>query len=101
MSEKENNEEKKVDSNIVYIGDKHLSNYITAIMMQFNKTNEVIIKSRGKFTSRAIDISEMIVNRFLEGKVTKKDVKIGSEEFKNEEERIIRVSTIEIKLVSK
>lgn len=86
------------DDNVVFIGGKPFMNYITGVVMQFTTQNasEVIIKSRGKFMSRAIDVAEVATKRFLEGQTEVKDIKINSEEFKNQEGRNVRVSTLEI-----
>lgn len=71
--------------------------------MQFTTqgAKEVLIKARGKFITRAVDISEVVRKRFLEGQVDLKDIKVDSEEFKNKEGKQVRVSTIEICLVHK
>ena len=68
--------------------------------MQFTTKNadDVIIKARGKFISRAVDVAEVSSKRFLESTVVVKDIKIDSEGFKNDEGKDIRVSTIEITL---
>ena len=73
-------------------------NYVTGVVMQFTTKNadEVIVKARGKFISRAVDVAEVASKRFLDNTVGTKDIKINSEEFKNNEGRDIRVSTIEI-----
>ena len=86
--------------NSIFIGPKPFMNYVTAVVMQFTTKNaqEVIIKARGKFISRAVDVSEVAGKRFLEGSVTVKDIKIDSEEFTNKEGKQVRVSTIEIVL---
>lgn len=71
--------------------------------MQFTTqgANEVIIKARGKFISKAVDISEVSSKRFLEGQVKLSDIKIDSEEFENKEGKQVRVSTIELYLKRK
>ena len=71
--------------------------------MQFTTQNsdEVVIKARGKFISRAVDVAEVSSKRFLENTTEVKDVKIGSEDFTNKEGRNIRVSFIEITLKKK
>ncbi|MBI2670536.1 RNA-binding protein [Candidatus Woesearchaeota archaeon] len=71
--------------------------------MQFTtqSAEEVVIKARGKFISRAVDVSEVAAKRFLENTVHVKDIKINSEEFENKEQRQVRVSTIEITLTRK
>ena len=86
--------------NSVFIGGKPFMNYITGVVMQFTTKNadDVIIKARGKFISRAVDVAEVAAKRFLENTITVKDIRIDSEGFKNNEGRDIRVSTIEITL---
>lgn len=86
--------------NSIFIGNKPFMNYVTAVVMQFTTKNadEIIIKARGKFISRAVDVSEVATKRFLVGQSVMKGIKIDSEEFKNKEGKDIRVSTIEITL---
>ena len=86
--------------NSIFIGGKPFMNYITGVVMQITtkNANEVIIKARGKFISRAVDVAEVSVKRFLEGQVEIKDIRIDSEEFENKEGKRVRVSTIEIVL---
>lgn len=86
--------------NSIFIGPKPFMNYVTAIVMQFTTKNaeEVVIKARGKFISRAVDVAEVAAKRFLESTVSVKDIKIDSEEFTNKEGKQVRVSTIEIVL---
>ncbi len=71
--------------------------------MQFTTqgADEVVIKGRGKFITRCVDIAEVATKRFLENKIKVTDIKIGSEEFENKEGKLVRVSTIEITLVKK
>lgn len=71
--------------------------------MQFTTqgAGEVLIKARGKFITRAVDIAEVTRKRFLEGQIDLKGIKIDSEEFENQEGRKIRVSTIEIAMGKK
>src|SRR3989344_9343327 len=79
------NKKRNVDDNTVFVGNKPLVNYIKSVLIQFNKRNapEVIIKSRGKFISKAVDVAE-IIKRTLEKKgVQVKDIKIASEHFEN------------------
>ena len=97
-------ETKKADrDNSIFVGGKPFMNYVTGVVMQFTTKNadEVIVKARGKFISRAVDVSEVAAKRFLEGSVEVKDIKIDSEEFQNKEGKNVRVSTIEITLVKK
>ncbi len=91
------------DDNNIFIGGKPFMNYVTAVVMQFTTkdASEVIVKARGKFISRAVDVSEVSSKRFLPETVAVKGIKINSEEFENTEGRKVRVSTIEITLAKK
>jgi len=88
------------DDNNIFIGNKPFMNYVTGVVMQFttNEASEVIVKARGKFIARAVDVAEVASKRFLKGSVQVKDIAINSEEFTNTEGRQVRVSTIEISL---
>ncbi len=88
------------DDNSIFIGNRPFMNYVTGVVMQFTTkgAEEVIVKARGKFIARAVDVSEVSAKRFLEGSVKVKDIKIDSEEFENKEGKQVRVSTIEIAL---
>jgi len=75
-------------------------NYVTGVVMQFTTkgAQNVVVKARGKFISRAVDVAEVAAKRFLEGQVAVRDIKVDSEEFTNKEGRQVRVSSIEITL---
>ncbi len=92
--------ERKTDSekNTVFIGSKPFMNYVTAVVMQFTTQNaeKVMVKSRGKFISKAVDVSEVVKRRFMAGQTKIDNIEIGSESFKNTEGRDVSVSTIEI-----
>lgn len=89
--------------NSIFIGNKPFMNYVTSVVMQFTtkEASEVIVKARGKFISRAVDVSEVARKRFLLDQIDVKDIIIGSEGFQNEDGKNIRVSTIEIVLMKK
>jgi len=82
----------------IYIGGKPFMNYVTAVVMQFTTkgANQVVIRARGKFISRAIDVAEVVRSRFLKDQVQIVDMQIDSEEFKNKEGREVRVSTLDV-----
>lgn len=84
--------------NSIFIGNKPFMNYVTAVVMQFTVKNadEVTVKARGKFISRAVDVTEVATKRFLEGQVEIGEIRIDSEEFENKEGKLVRVSIIEI-----
>ncbi|MCK5026087.1 MAG: DNA-binding protein Alba [Nanoarchaeota archaeon] len=91
------------NDNSIFIGNRPFMNYVTAVVMQFTTkgADEVIIKARGKFISRAVDVSEVSAKRFLKESVVVKDIAIDSEGFQNKEGKDVRVSTIEITLTKK
>ena len=91
------------NDNCVFIGEKPFMNYVTGVVMQVTTkgASEIIVKARGKFISRAVDVVEVVCKRFLEDQVSVKDIKIDSEEFTNKEGKQVRVSTIEIVLAKK
>lgn len=88
------------NDNTIFIGNKPFMNYVTGVVMQFTNKNahEVIIKARGKFISRAVDVAEISTKRFLEGHAKVKEIRIDSEGFQNKEGKDVRVSTIEVVL---
>ena len=97
--EQEKQEQVKQKDNTVFIGEKPFMNYVTAVVTQFKTKGEkeVIVKARGKFISRAVDVVEVASKKFLvEEKIKVKDIKINSEEFENKEGRKVSVSTIDI-----
>ena len=52
--------------NVVYIGKKPTMNYVLAVVTQFNSgMQEVTIKARGNAISRAVDVKEIVLNRFM------------------------------------
>lgn len=103
MAEETLKKHKTAEEHTVFVGDKPFMNYVTGVVMQFTtqNANEVVVKARGKFISRAVDIAEVATKRFLENTVEVKDIKIDSEEFENKEGKTVRVSTIEITLGKK
>ncbi|MBN2052740.1 DNA-binding protein Alba [Candidatus Woesearchaeota archaeon] len=92
-----------MDDNSVFIGNKPFMNYVTGVVVQFTTkgAQEVTIKARGKFISRAVDVAEVVMKRFLKDQIALKEIRIDSEGFKNQEGQDVRVSTIEITLVKK
>ena len=66
--------------------------------MQFTTKNAeiVVVKARGKFISRAVDVAEVATKRFLEGQVVIKKITTGSEQFTSDEGKLVRVSSIEM-----
>jgi archaea-specific DNA-binding protein len=86
------------EENVVYIGNKPVMNYVLAVVTQMNGgVSEVILKARGRAISRAVDVAEIVRNRFIT------DVEIGgidisTEEIMSNEGSSTNVSAIEIQL---
>ncbi len=84
----------------IYVGGKPFMNYVTAVVMQFTTkgADKVVIKARGKFISRAVDVAEVVKSRFLRDQVAVEGMEMDSEEFTNKEGKQVRVSTLDITL---
>jgi len=86
------------NDNKVYIGKKGVMSYVLAVVTQFNSgASEVCIRARGKAISRAVDVEQIVRNRFMP------DVKLSgistmTEELANEDGTKSKVSAIEIRL---
>lgn len=89
------------EENTVYIGTKPLMNYVLAVVTQMNNgTSEVMLKARGRSISRAVDVAEVVKNKFiLEAEVG--NINISTEELANREGSNTNVSAIEIQLMNK
>lgn len=88
----------KATDNVVFVGRKPTMSYVLAVITQFTDgLKEVHVKARGRSISRAVDVAEIVKNRFL-GDVKIKSIDIGTEEREVEEGNKINVSTIDIHL---
>ena len=86
------------EENIVYIGNKPVMNYVLAVVTQMNSgVTEVVLKARGRAISRAVDVAEIVRNRFISD-VDVKNIDISTEEIVGNEGTSSNVSAIEIKL---
>jgi DNA-binding protein len=106
MTEKTNAERtppirRNIPSNTIFIGQKPIMSYVTAMVMQLNSgSKEVAVKARGRVISQAVDVVEVCRRRFFAGKLDITEIKIGTEVL-GEEGQQRNVSTIEIKLAKK
>ena len=90
-----------IPSNTIFIGQKPLMSYVTAIVMQFNSgSKELAVKARGRMISQAVDVVEVCRRRFFADKLNISEIRIGTEVL-GEEGQQRNVSTIEIKLTRK
>ena len=81
--------------NAVFVGRRPTMNYVMAVMMILNKGEDCTVKARGRAISHAVDICEILKNRFLKG-TTYKEIRISTEQLKGEDDRENNVSSIEI-----
>jgi DNA-binding protein Alba len=86
------------EENTVYIGKKPTMNYVLAVVSQVNAGHDdVCIKARGRAISRAVDVAEIVKNRFVQ-ELGYKDVKIATEKLPGLDGGSANVSSIEIYL---
>ncbi len=101
-SEKEKDSKKefrKGDDNVIFIGGKPLVNYVRGIIVQIKKNEvaEVIIRSRGKFISKAVDVAEIAKRTLADINLRVKEINIASESFEVEGKKT-NISTMDIVL---
>ncbi len=88
---------RRIEQNVVLVGKKPTMSYVLAAVTQFSDgINQVHIKARGRSISRAVDVAEVVRNRFVQNLQT--DVHIGTQEITDDNNNKINVSTIEIVL---
>ncbi len=95
MAKKENRKREPGQENAVFVGRRPTMNYVMAVMMILNKGEDCTVKARGRAISHAVDICEILKNRFLKG-TEYKEIRISTEVLKGEDDRENNVSSIEI-----
>jgi len=88
---------KDKDENAVYIGRRPTMNYVMAAMMVLNTGKNCTVKARGRAISHAVDVCEILKNRFLKG-TTYQDIRIDTEKLEGDDGTLNNVSSIEIVL---
>jgi DNA-binding protein len=85
----------KADDNVIFVGKKPTMSYVLAVMTQFNSgINEIVIKARGRSISRAVDVAEVVSNKFVND--VKKTMTSSTEQITDEKNNKLNVSTISI-----
>ena len=84
--------------NTVLVGKKPTMAYVMAVVTQFGTGQiEIDIKARGKVISKAVDVAEIVRNKFIkDAKV--KEIAIGTEQIETETHEKFGVSTIRVTL---
>lgn len=85
------------DDNIVYVGSKDTHAYVLAVLTQATFNEKIHIKARGKSISKAVDISQIVINKTLTDWYIK-ETNIFTDERKQGDNDIQRVSVIDIVL---
>lgn len=85
--------------NSIFIGQKDSMSYVLAVITAMQAGSEdVILKARGKAISRAVDVAEILRNRFMKDSVKIDKIDIGTEQIQSKDRGTFSVSTIEITL---
>ncbi|NPA74754.1 MAG: DNA-binding protein Alba [Euryarchaeota archaeon] len=85
------------EENVVFVGKKPTMNYVLAVVTQFNNGADlVILKARGRAISKAVDVAEIVRNRFVPT-LRYGEVKIGTESLQSDKGET-NVSSIEVEL---
>jgi len=80
----------------VLVGKKPVMSYVLACLTGFQTgSKDIVVKARGRAISRAVDVVQIVKNRFLANLVIK-DIRLGTEQITDEQNRTLNVSTIEI-----
>ena len=99
MTEDEITPEEDVD-NCVFIGKKPTMSYVFAVTTQAQTQENIRIRARGRSISKAVDVSQIALHRFLNG-WNLDECKIGTQEKKHKDQpdektEFDRVSFIDI-----
>ena len=78
----------------IFIGKKPLMSYVTSAIIQLSSLPSITLKARGLSIGRAVDISQIILQKTSIFEIG--SVKIGSESLESLDGRKRDVSTIEI-----
>ncbi|MBD3227432.1 MAG: DNA-binding protein Alba [Candidatus Lokiarchaeota archaeon] len=85
------------DENIIYIGRKPAMNYVMACFTVIQKNlKKLILKARGRAISKAVDVIEILRNRFMKDQVSIESIETGTEQIESEDRGTFSVSTIAI-----
>lgn len=87
------------EENVVYIGNKPVMNYVLAVVTQMNSgISQITLKARGRAISRAVDVAEIVRNKFIND-MNLGSIEISTEEITSREGTKSNVSAIEIQLI--
>ena len=87
----------KVDDSKVFIGRKKSMSYVMASMVVLNE-KPVRLLARGRSISRAVDVAEILINKFVKGSKYG-EILIDTETITNKDGTNSNVSSIEIEII--
>jgi DNA-binding protein len=87
----------KEDDSKVFIGRKKTMSYVMAAMVVLNE-KPVRLLARGRSISRAVDVAEILINKFINGS-SYGEILIGTETVTNQDGTTSNVSSIEIEIL--
>ena len=88
---------KREDDSKVFIGRKKSMSYVMAAMVVLNE-KPVKLLARGRSISRAVDVAEILINKFVKGS-NYGEILIGTETITNRDGTNSNVSSIEIEII--
>ena len=85
------------EENTVFVGNKAVTAYVMACVTQFNRNaDSIVLKARGRAISRAVDVAEVLKNRFMKDLVEITSIVTGTEQIETREGNLSNISAIEI-----
>jgi DNA-binding protein len=85
------------EENVIYIGKKSAMNYVMACFTVIQSgMDDIIIKARGRSISKAVDVLEILKNRFIKDKIKGSSIVTGTDTIESDDRGTFNVSTIEI-----
>jgi DNA-binding protein len=87
----------KEDDSKVFIGRKKSMSYVMASMVVLNE-KPVRLLARGRSISRAVDVAEILINKFVPG-ASYGEILIDTETMTNKDGTDSNVSSIEIEII--
>jgi len=87
----------RANDDVIFIGKKPSMSYVLAVVTQFGAKNSVTVKARGRSISKAVDVAEIVRNKFVK-EATIDNITTGTDEITTNEGNKVNVSSIEIQL---
>ena len=86
------------EEQIIYIGTRPVKQYALKVLSVFQTSQRITLKARGKAIIHAVDVNEVLKNRFMKDIVRVVDIRTNTETVTNEEGKSSNISSIEIVL---